>query len=317
MNSLELFAGGGGAAVGLRLAGFAAMECVDSDPSAVATLRAAGLPGVLGYVGANPPPGVPRWTPDWMPVDLLWASPPCQPWSRAAISPRGEGDPREGWGSTKQLIAFIRPTWIVIENVRDAPVDRWCADLERLGYRVSRRFLDAADWGLPSHRNRWFIVAGPVDFAWPEPTHADPSAPPLLRGNRLPWVGFGSVLWPNGNSNPPGEVVYAPPDQICAKSRPDLLRLPSAGVMTTEVKGTRANPGNGWKFNGGPDRASDSAYLAVGRRRLTPDECSALVGMAGHPWQGSKGDIYRQIGNVVAPVMARAIGTAVRLQQGE
>ena len=310
MNALELFAGGGGAAVGLRLAGFTATECVDGERAAVATLRAAGLPGVWGWIGGGNP-DVPEWVPELATVDMGWASPPCQPWSRAAIDPMGAADPRDGWSATRHVVEYVAPAWMVIENVRDAPIAEWCADLTALGYITTAAFLDAADWGLPSHRNRWYIVAGPKGFRWPSPTHAGPDVPPLVRGNRLPWVGFGSVLWPGGSASLPGEVEYDPENYPGAKSRPDLLHLPSAGVMCTEVKGTRANPGNAWRFNGGPDRASDSAYLATGRRRLTPAECAALVGMSGHPWQGNKGEIYHQIGNVVAPVMAEAIGGAI------
>ena len=310
MRALELFAGGGGAAIGLRRAGFRATECVDGDPAAVATLRAAGLPGVWGWVGGGNP-DAPTWVPELATVDLLWASPPCQPFSRAAIDPAGTADPRNGWPATRSVVEYVRPTWIVVENVRDAPIHDWCADLSAMGYSFAYSFLDAADWGLPSHRSRWYIVAGPKGFRWPVPTHAGPDVPPLVRGVRLPWVGFGSVLWPGGCASLPGEVEYDAVTHPGAKSRPDLLLLPAAGVMCTEVKGTRANPGNGWRFNGGPDRASDSAYLATGRRRLTPGECAALVGMSGHPWQSNKGDIYRQIGNVVAPVMAEAIGRAM------
>jgi site-specific DNA-cytosine methylase len=78
--------------------------------------------------------------------------------------------------------------------------------------------------------------------------------------------------------------------------------------MTTEVKGTRASAASGWTFNGGPDRASDAAFLAVGRRRLTLQECAALQSFpADWPWRGNKTSQYRQVGNAVAPPVAFAV----------
>jgi site-specific DNA-cytosine methylase len=67
-----------------------------------------------------------------------------------------------------------------------------------------------------------------------------------------------------------------------------------------------------WTFNGGPDRAADAAFLAVGRRRLTPDECAALQGFApGRKFVGNKESVYRQIGNAVPPPLAEALAAFV------
>lgn len=77
MRVLELFAGAGGAALGLQDAGFDHVACVERDPFAAATLRAAGFPAVeadVRDVDYDAMTGT---------VDLLWASPPCQAWSQA------------------------------------------------------------------------------------------------------------------------------------------------------------------------------------------------------------------------------------------
>ena len=96
----------------------------------------------------------------------------------------------------------------------------------------------------------------------------------------------------------------------------DLL-LPSAGVTTCEVKGTRASKASRYEFNGGPDRGSDSLFQATGRRRLTWEECAILVGLEGYPVQGTVEAKYRQIGNCVAPVMTEAIGRSILRLAGE
>ena len=83
-------------------------------------------------------------------------------------------------------------------------------------------------------------------------------------------------------------------------------------MTTCEVKGTRASASSGWTFSGGPDRASDTAFQATGRRRLTVAECAVLQGFpADWPWQGTQADRYRQVGNAVPPALAEAVGRAL------
>jgi DNA (cytosine-5)-methyltransferase 1 len=324
MRTLTLFAGAGGADIGLQAAGCHHIACVEGDRTAVATLVAAGFPGVHGWIG-TPPPGsdVPAWAWDGLPVDLLWASPPCQPYS-AAGKQLGADDPRDGWPATLDTIRRVRPTWVIVENVGGAPVESWAADLGPLMFRaglyphVATRFLDAADWGLPSHRRREFLVAGPAPYRWPEPTHCGPDAPVAARRRLLPWNGFGAALGltddhhmlPGNGGNLPAPRCDSDPAHTVTASCPQYLMLPSAGVCTTEVKGTRASAASGFTFNGGPDRASDSLFLATGRRRLTWQECATLVGFPdGYPFQGTIEARYRQVGNAVAPIMAQVLAT--------
>ena len=348
MNCLTLFAGAGGADLGLARAGFQHIACVEGDKTACATLRAAGFPAVHAWIGGPGPDGQPAFEAPSGPVDLLWASPPCQPHSRAGKR-LGAADSREAWPATLETIQAVKPTWAIIENVRGAPADAWASDLRKIGYTVSWALLDAADWGLPSHRRRVFVVAGPVEYPWPKPTHAEGNPLPPLK----PWVGFGEalgltvqasqdrgagmtarhgerraygpeepigsirggggrggyVLTPaNGGNLPAPRPDHRPAHTIIA-SCPQYLSRPSATVTCQEVKGTRASAASGYEFHGGPDRASDSAFLAVGRRRLTVDECRILVGFPeNYPFQGSTEARYRQIGNAVAPVMGEVLG---------
>lgn len=58
---------------------------------------------------------------------------------------------------------FHRPKYIVVENVPEFLTwiffEPWADCLARLGYTLSKQVLDAADFGVPQHRERAFIVA--------------------------------------------------------------------------------------------------------------------------------------------------------------
>lgn len=201
--ALVLFAGAGGADIGLRAAGFSHLACVEGDEKACATLRAAGFPAVHAWIGDGPQPErkargkvqppLPVWRHDGQPVDLLWASPPCQPYSRAGAR-KGADDARDGWPATLAAIREVRPVWVVIENVVGSPASEWADALRPLYPEVTVWRADAVDWGLPSHRDRVYIVAGPRRWTPPAPTHYGPRVPWLLRAGRSPWVSFGEAL---------------------------------------------------------------------------------------------------------------------------
>jgi len=201
-SCLTLFAGGGGADIGLQRAGFRHLACVEADDHACATLRAAGFPAVQAWIGDGQPerrargkvlPPLPVWRHDGEKVHLLWASPPCQPFSRSGKR-LGDADARNGWPAALEAIRAVRPRWAVVENVVGSPAEAWADELRALYPEVQVWRADAVDWGLPSHRDRVYVVAGPSRWTAPTPTHYGPGVPWLVRGVRQPWIGFGEAL---------------------------------------------------------------------------------------------------------------------------
>ena len=93
MKCIELFAGAGGAALGLEAAGIEHAALCEWDPHACATLRAAGLgPVVEGDVrDLDAIAAVAGES-----CDLLWSSFPCQAFSTAGKR-LGAEDPRNDW----------------------------------------------------------------------------------------------------------------------------------------------------------------------------------------------------------------------------
>ncbi|WP_241524083.1 DNA cytosine methyltransferase [Oceaniglobus indicus] len=67
--------------------------------------------------------------------------------------------------------------------------DAWVKRLRRAGYRVQWRELRACDYGAPTIRKRFFMVArrDGLPITWPKPTHGDPRSSAVKRGKLAPW----------------------------------------------------------------------------------------------------------------------------------
>lgn len=97
-----------------------------------------------------------------------------------------------------------------------------------------------------------------------------------------------------------------------ACSEPWRLDRPAPTLTTADEKGTRANAVASWSFNGGPDRASDAAFLVAGIRRVDVREGLRLQGLPDDwPLRGTVHDHYVQLGNAVPPALAEACGRLV------
>ena len=255
MKAIELFAGAGGAALGLGAAGFEHLALCEWDPDACATLRAAGLGPVvegdvrdLDAIEAVAGPS----------CDLLWSSFPCQAFSTAGKR-LGAGDERNGWPWTVDAIDRLKPAWFLGENVRGllmhrgdctarggqlgifgtAPPEdcpgcyferRVLPDLRERFAFVGWWLLDAADYGVPQHRRRVILWAGPAPVVKPVPTHGPARALPRvsmgealgidgeIHTQRSPETAKGGNKWAHSDGPAPTIVSAVPPHY-----RPALL----------------------------------------------------------------------------------------------
>lgn len=324
MTLLELFAGSGGASLGLHRAGFSHLACVERHTSAASTLRAAGLPAIEADVRAV---DFAAWRGR---VELLWASPPCQPGSTAGQR-LGAADERDGWPATLAAIDACRPTWFLAENVlgwtyhadlcgSEGGICPAC-HLGRITHELADRFsftgawrLDAADFGVPQRRRRVILWGGPLplDPDGPSATHAHPDAAAALA--RLPWVTLGDAVGDTLTRESCERRACYPCDDEHGRACTEPWRWdrPSPTLTTADEKGTRANAQASWSFNGGPDRASDAAFLVAGIRRIDLAEGLRLQGFPDDwPLQGTVRDRYVQVGNAVPPALATACGRLV------
>lgn len=185
LTAIDLFAGAGGMTWGLQQVGYDVAVGVEVDDAAAYTYQI-GMPGHayrydLSDVDAD---AMPRDAPvnpgKQFPddLDLLAGGFPCQPWSQAggetAIDP---DDERVGLAyATVAWVDALDPRAIVLENVGELERDHRDVLGELLdglrdagdGYHLQVVTLDAADYGVPQHRERMFVLGTRADVAPPD-----------------------------------------------------------------------------------------------------------------------------------------------------
>lgn len=211
---VDNFAGGGGASTGIEIAiGRSVDIAINHDPAAIAMHRA-NHPTTEHYTEDV-------WKVDPVeacagrPVALAWFSPDCKHHSKAkGGKPVSKHIRGLAWVAVKWAKA-VRPRVIMLENVEEfmdwgrldgdnRPDPRYKGEtfrrfvrrLEHEGYRVEYRLLRACDYGAPTIRKRFFLIArrDGLPIRWPEPTHADPEGLEVQAGLKKPWVPVADVL---------------------------------------------------------------------------------------------------------------------------
>ncbi len=204
---IDLFAGGGGASTGIEAAlGRCVDIAINHDPVALAAHKA-NHPATR-HLEANVWDVKPAEATSGQPVAVLWASPDCTHFSVAkGGKPRKKNIRSLAWVVTRWAKA-VQPSVIFLENVREfagwGPVDAegfpiksrmgetfraWKRRLERLGYVVDYRVLDASHYGAPTRRRRLFLIArcDGKPIRWPEATHGPGRRPYHTAAECIDW----------------------------------------------------------------------------------------------------------------------------------
>ena len=118
---------------------------------------------------------------DWHniePIDILTAGYPCQPFSHAGLR-KGAQDERHLWPYIKEAISILRPSYVVLENVRGhfgLGFREVLSDLTDVGYDTRWTLIRASDVGAPHRRERLFILAYPNSARWARTESGDVQA---------------------------------------------------------------------------------------------------------------------------------------------
>lgn len=210
---VDCFAGGGGWSTGAELAIGRPMDiAINHDPDAV-RMHKTNHPYTRHYCE------------DVFEVDprdavqgrrVMWAhfSPDCKHFSKAKGGKPVDKKIRGLAWVVLKWAALVHPDIISLENVEEfrtwGPVrhgrpvksrkgetfERWKSQLESLGYQVEYRELTACDFGAPTSRKRFFLMARSdgKPIVWPQPTHGNPSGDGVRSGKLKPWRAAAEII---------------------------------------------------------------------------------------------------------------------------
>jgi DNA (cytosine-5)-methyltransferase 1 len=345
---VSLFTGAGGMDYGFEAAGFETAVAVEMDHDACETLRAnrdfpvierrietitsAELLSVAGLRAGE--------------VDVLIGGPPCQPFSKSAYWSKGDTkrleDPRANtlW-EYMRCVEELRPTVFVLENVYGIGYEGKADGLDllvrlteelnrRIGtsYRISKKLINTAEYGVPQIRERFFLVAhrDGLPFCFPARTHRaaeeNDHQGSLFCSNLLDPVTAWDAI---------GDITPDPSEELAVRGawRDLLPSIPEGENYLWHTKRKGGRPLFGWRarywsFLLKLAKAKPSWTIqaqpgpAIGpfhweNRRLSTAEMAAIQTFPpGLRFIGGHMSIQKQIGNAVPSLVTEVLGREIR-----
>lgn len=210
---IDNFAGGGGASTGIELAtGRPVTVAINHDPAAI-LMHKTNHPYTIHLQDSV-------WNIDpeeicaGRPVGLAWFSPDCKHFSKAKGAALVDKNIRGLAWIVLKWAGTVKPRVIMLENVEEfktwGPVrkgkpvkakagqtfEKWLSQLKALGYEVEYKELVAADFGAPTTRKRFVLIArcDGRPIVWPERTHAPIGSEEVRSGKCKPWVSAAEII---------------------------------------------------------------------------------------------------------------------------
>ncbi|MDE1831598.1 MAG: DNA cytosine methyltransferase [Thaumarchaeota archaeon] len=337
--AIDAFCGAGGLSLGLTKAGFDVCFSFDNDEKAIETYQLnlgkhallsdvhdINLKKELSYRGVSHDE-----------IFLFAGGPPCQGFS---LQRRGDDqDPRNDLVKVFFKKAFsIKPRFVMMENVLGMKTKRGISLIEYAikksydnGYRCHIAELNAADFGAPQMRKRFFIVAERHDgshnlFKFPEPIIADGKYKTVRDA-------MGDLPSPPSNGSEHADIPNHRCDVLSSLNRERFSHVPPSGgradippslrlrchKVSVEKAGHRYVYGRlSWNK---PSGVITARFDSLTRGRFGhPVENRTISLREGARLQtfpddfifvGTKVQVARQIGNAVPPVLAKALGREI------
>lgn len=333
IRTLSLFSGAGGLDIGFSDVGFEIIESVEIESKFCDTLilnsgtdkqfkeAKVNCIDIREYTGEN-----------LGKIDFIIGGPPCQTFSAAGRRANGVLGTTDARGvlfrEYVRLLEKLKPVGFLFENVYGIVGAQGGKAWEEIknsfldaGYKLFYRILDAADYGVPQHRERLIIVGLKEGvFSFPRPTHGPDSldeqpfynAETAIEGVELTEdevaTGIGGRYGKLLDDIPPGlnysfyteEMGHPKPVFAWRSKFSDFLYKadPNEPVRTIKASGGAYTGPFHWdnRF---------FAYAEYKRLQTFPDA---------YEISGAKPTAVKQIGNSVPPQMARMMAIAIRQQ---
>lgn len=335
---IDLFSGCGGLSSGLEMAGHRCLLGVDADKNAIQSF-AANHQHAAVYLG-----DIKKLNEKKLfsllknqKIDMVVGGPPCQGFSTVG---KGQVDDERNqlFREFVRIVKITQPKIILFENVTGLVAKKNQEILkkifnyfEKLGYNMDARVLSAEEFGVPEKRRRTIImgVKGGV-CVFPDSTHGPKAENKVytvrealkdLKASNGSFYNHDIKLSEIKNSLdlcrlkciPPGAGIRYEEDE--KKYLPKKFRF---NVNWDELKERRFRQTRLQRLPlDGPSptilTSRTSYYHPTENRYLTPREAAACQSFSNDfIFYGPQTAIFRQIGNAVPPLLAKALGKAIK-----
>ncbi|KQQ81964.1 DNA cytosine methyltransferase [Aureimonas sp. Leaf324] len=208
---VDSFAGGGGASTGIEMALGRSPDVAINHSADALAMHAVNHPDTV-HLDSNIWDVSPLEVTKGRRLGLFWASPDCKHFSKAKGGKPMDRNIRDLAWVVVRWAEEAKPDVIILENVEEfrtwgplyedgRPIvelrghtfEEWLRRLKRAGYKTEWRELRACDYGAPTIRKRFFMIArrDGLPIIWPKRTHGDPKkaedAKLIAKGKLKPW----------------------------------------------------------------------------------------------------------------------------------
>ena len=343
INVLSIFSGGGGIDLGFKKAGFNIAYATDNWPIACETLKKNSKSTVVECKDVRDVKysDIKKLLKNKN-IDVLVGGPPCPAYSKSRFYLKDKKRALEDENSFTlynyfRILEEVNPKVFFFENVfgfvykpHEAAFNLLKDETERLGYEISYKVVNCADYGVPQIRQRFICVGVKKElgkkFVFPEEKYCDPLKMEK-DSKKKKWVTCKETI---------GDLDYDLPedkDMQAGSKHKDLLKLVPPGdnyLFFTKERGY-PNPIYKWRsrywsflFKLSPEKPSwtiqasqsnnmgpfhwKNRFLRIEeiKRIQTFDDDYEILGTYKEKW--------RQVGNAVPPLLAKTIAKEIKKQ---
>lgn len=289
---LDLFAGCGGLSLGFEAVGYETIG-YEMDNSATNTYNK-NLKGkcIATKLDLNF---------EYPHADIIIGGPPCQPFSVGGHQ-KGMEDARDGFPIFIDAVKKLQPKVFMFENVRGLLYsNKWYFDLvieelQKLGYFIDYRLLNAVNFGVPQNRERLFVIGHRAKFNFPKPKTKKITVGEAIGDTMLTTPIESKFL----NESQDKYVANYERASACVNPRDLYADRPARTLTCRNLAGATGDMQR--------VRLSDGR-----RRRVLHNEAARLQSFPDwFEFVGNETQRFNQIGNAVPPLLAYQMALAIK-----